>query len=417
MNEFSKNVILSVKNLSKKYFFSSSLPTANNPNSSNFFWALNDVTFSLNKGDRLGIVGANGSGKTTLLKILSQITPPTSGSITIHGNLISIIDIGSSFHPDLTGRENIFIYATVMLGMSKTMVYTQLNDIIEFSELGLFIDEPLKNYSNGMYLRLALSVALFCKIDVLILDEVFSVGDNAFMQKSYNKISQIINESTTVVLASHNTNDILRFCNKCIWIDKGVVKMFAETHDVVSAYIDSTEPKLDTKIDLDNLGVCYKLAWHHQDAPKANEFTLMNVCICNEPNKFTNGTLDYNLPLIVNIEYEKSCPNSEVSFVVIVTDQFNTALLITSNVFHANNVKNLGGETGVFRHTCTLPKQLLNIGVYKINLQIILNNNPFMLLQGVLTFVVSSDDANQYLMLKRHPIKFVPTLPWEIIKV
>jgi lipopolysaccharide transport system ATP-binding protein len=418
MDSTSNDIILTVDNISKKYFFTQQNDRFSSSSNDNSFFALDKVSFSLRKGDTLGIIGSNGSGKTTLLKILSQAIAPSAGRATIGGKLIPIIDIGSGFHPDLTGRENVFLYGTVMLGMTKNEIQEQLNAIIDFSELGQFIDEPLKNYSNGMYLRLALSVALFCKLDILLLDEVFSVGDSSFMLKSYDKMSQIIKQAATVILASHNMDDIMRICNKCLWLEKGVIKMFGNTNDIVSAYLSSSELLSREHSGLSSFVIQQERTWTQQSAPQSKEFQLVSMCIKNEGDDLPKNSIDYNLPIYIEIEYEKLLPDCDIAFVLIFADYYNTTLLITSSVFHKNNVRSLKGETGTYKQRCIFPKQLLNLGVYKINLQAVLNeSDPLILIPNILSFHVTTPDNDQSRILKGNPVRFVPTLPWEINKV
>ena len=245
--------ILTVSGLSKKYALGtklklslkeelvSSVQSLFNPKVSkgeSFIYALNDISFSLNKGDVLGIIGENGAGKSTLLKILSGITPPTGGKIIYKGRFASILDIGTGFHPDLSGRENIGLNAS-LAGLSSDMIINKFDQIVAFSGVGKFIDTPVKHYSNGMYLRLAFSLAFFIDVDILVLDEVLSVGDLDFRIKSYDKIRAIANSGSTVIVVSHDVSSIEDLCNKCLLLEKGKVKAFGRTNEIVEKYVIS----------------------------------------------------------------------------------------------------------------------------------------------------------------------------------
>lgn len=404
--------VIQVENVSKKFFYTHrSLGFGKD----NFFWALKNVSFQLNKGDTLGIVGANGSGKTTLLKILSQATAPSSGRIVQHGKLIPIIDTGSGFHPDLTGRENIFLYGKVMLGMSKSEIQENLETVIEFSELEEFIDEPIKNYSNGMYLRLALSVALFCKLDILLLDEVFSVGDSAFMLKSYNKLSQIIKQETTVILASHSMDDIMRICNKCMWLEKGGIKMQGDTDKVIASYLASNEHLLNNSMNLASLKLYTKKEWLVVDAPQTETFRLSTVSIRN--GEATQSQIDYNNPIVIDIEYDKLTADSEIGFGLIVTDHHGTPLITSSDFLDDTTHHHTVGLSGRLKSTCIVPKQLLNLGIYKINLRVLFRETDTSIyISDILTFKVVADNKIQSALLKATPIKLFSSFLWEIDK-
>ena len=201
------------------------------------FWALKEVSFQLEKGDVLGVIGPNGAGKSTLLKILSEVTAPSSGEILYQGELTPILEIGTGFHPDLSGRENIFLNGAV-LGMSKQEIQARLPDILAFSGVEDFIESPVKHYSSGMFLRLAFSIAFHADIDILVLDEVLAVGDTAFQRKSFDRIRELAAAGTTIILASHSNRQIFELCNKCLWLEKGAVRAFGETKAILEEYLE-----------------------------------------------------------------------------------------------------------------------------------------------------------------------------------
>lgn len=200
------------------------------------FWALKDVSFDIQQGDRVGIIGRNGAGKSTLLKILSRITEPTTGQIKIKGRIASLLEVGTGFHPELTGRENIFLNGAI-LGMSKTEIKKKFDEIVAFAEVEKFLDTPVKRYSSGMYVRLAFAVAAHLEPEVLIVDEVLAVGDAQFQSKCLGKMEEVGNQGRTVLFVSHNMAVINRLCPRCIYLDRGKVVSIGETSSVVGSYI------------------------------------------------------------------------------------------------------------------------------------------------------------------------------------
>jgi lipopolysaccharide transport system ATP-binding protein len=200
--------------------------------------ALEDVSFELPRGGSLGIVGRNGAGKTTILKLLSRVTWPTDGRVLVRGRVISLIELGAGFHPELTGRENIYLHAAI-LGLRRSEVEASFDDIVEFAGIQKFVDSPVKWYSSGMYARLGFSVAAFSRPDVLLVDEVLAVGDSAFQRRAIDKMQEFVRDGRTVVLVSHDMGNVRGLCRQALWLDRGQVKAQGETETVVSSYVDA----------------------------------------------------------------------------------------------------------------------------------------------------------------------------------
>jgi lipopolysaccharide transport system ATP-binding protein len=215
-------------------FFRSPLKSIRRPTKETF-WALKDVSLEVREGEVLGLIGGNGAGKTTLLKILSRITRPTTGFAEIHGRVGSLLEVGTGFHPELSGRENTFLSGAV-LGMRKRDITRKFEEIVAFAEIEKFIDTPVKHYSSGMYVRLAFAVAAHLEPEILLVDEVLAVGDINFQKKCLGKMSDVARAGRTVVLVSHQLNQIRRLCHRVVWVDDGVIRQTGTTHDVVSAY-------------------------------------------------------------------------------------------------------------------------------------------------------------------------------------
>jgi lipopolysaccharide transport system ATP-binding protein len=208
------------------------------------FWALTDINFSINKGERVGIIGRNGAGKSTLLKILSRITPPTSGKLTLEGRVASLLEIGTGFHPELSGRENIFLNGAI-LGMSRAEIRRKFDEIVVFAEVEQFLDTPVKRYSSGMYVRLAFSVAAHLEPEILIVDEVLAVGDAEFQAKCLGKMEEVSKgEGRTILFVSHNLDAVRALCTRCLLFDSGKLVQDGNVQQVISRYIDHSERRM-----------------------------------------------------------------------------------------------------------------------------------------------------------------------------
>lgn len=205
------------------------------------FWALKDVSFDVPEGSTFGLVGSNGSGKSTLLKCLAKIYYPESGTITAHGKVAALLEVGSGFHPELTGRENIFLNGSI-LGMSRKDVTAKFDEIVDFSGVGEFIDQPVKNYSSGMYVRLGFSVAINVNPDILVVDEVLAVGDGEFQAKCRSKFNEFKHMGKTVILVSHDLGTVHEMCDSGVWLKRGEVQLAGAIDDVISAYQNDLTP-------------------------------------------------------------------------------------------------------------------------------------------------------------------------------
>jgi lipopolysaccharide transport system ATP-binding protein len=301
--------IIEVKNLGKKYFIGEqqkylALRDAMNnivrsplrwlrgkvQGSHEEFSALQDVSFNVEKGEVLGIIGRNGAGKSTLLKILSQITPPTTGEVRLRGRVGSLLEVGTGFHPELTGRENIFLNGSI-LGMRKKEIVKKFDEIVEFSGIEKFLDTPVKRYSSGMYVRLAFAVAAHLEPDILIVDEVLAVGDAEFQKKCLGKMQEVTKkDGRTVLFVSHNMGAIRNLCSKVLWLEKGTLKMFGSTEKITSSYL------LDCSLNPGSVlrGV---------DRSGAGMVQLADFFVSNERNEQTVSTFDQ---LLIHLSFRGS---------------------------------------------------------------------------------------------------------------
>jgi len=205
------------------------------PQKTEAFWALKDISFEISPGETVGVIGPNGSGKSTLLKLLAGVAYPTTGDILVKGRVAPLIELGAGFHFELTGRENIYINGTI-LGLSKKEIDERVEDIIEFAELKDFIDTPVKHYSSGMFMRLGFSVAVHVEPDILLVDEILSVGDAHFQEKSFKKMREFKDKGVTMVIVSHSIEQLKKFCDKGLYINYGEQKFFGDIHEAIKIY-------------------------------------------------------------------------------------------------------------------------------------------------------------------------------------
>ena len=258
----SEDTVLKIVNLNKKFHKGTiSFKDLGGRNKENDFWAIKDFNLEIKRGEIVGIIGQNGAGKSTLLKMISRITSPTSGAIYIDGKVSSLLEVGTGFHPELTGRENIYLNGS-MLGMRRSEINEKVESIIDFSECRDFIDTPVKRYSSGMYVRLAFSVAVHLRSDILIMDEVLSVGDVQFQKKCLDKIKEISGDrNRTILYVSHNLETVKRLCTRCIVIDKGIKKFDGKVSEAIDLYMGN----INTSGDELNLSEAMRPGWRQRD--------------------------------------------------------------------------------------------------------------------------------------------------------
>jgi len=253
------------------------------------FWALKDISFDLEEGKVLGIVGRNGAGKSTLLKILSRVTEPTTGTVSVRGRVGSLLEVGTGFHPELTGRENIFMNGAI-LGMKNAEIESKFDEIVEFSEVSQFIDTPVKRYSSGMYLRLAFAVAAHLEPEILVVDEVLAVGDAEFQRKCLGKMSDVAQQGRTVLFVSHNMSAILRLTQEAIVLNKGQMIMRGPTQEAVDFYLSSGQAQAGERI------------WDEEDVPASSApFRPISLRVKNRSGKVVDTVRSTEL---VHIEFE-----------------------------------------------------------------------------------------------------------------
>ncbi len=253
-------------------------------------WALKDVSFDVQQGEVLGIIGRNGAGKSTLLKILSQITEPTSGKAIINGRVGSLLEVGTGFHPELTGRENIYLNGAI-LGMSHKEIERNFDEIVNFAEIEKFLDTPVKRYSSGMYVRLAFAVAAHLEPEILLVDEVLAVGDAQFQKKCLGKMENVANEGRTILFVSYNLLSLRSLCPKAIWLDSGELRDAGPSSDVIANYLQLQSKQVSEQI------------WSESSSAPGNESVRIRRIWVESENGFVEGGLAREKPTLVGVEY------------------------------------------------------------------------------------------------------------------
>lgn len=310
----------------------------------NSIYALKDVSFDVEQGEVIGIIGRNGAGKSTLLKILSNITTPTSGRVELYGRVASLLEVGTGFHPELTGRENIFLNG-VILGMSKKEIRNKFDEILFFAELEQFIDTPVKRYSSGMFLKLAFAVAAHLDPEILIVDEVLAVGDYEFQQKCIGKMENIAQEGRTVLFVSHNMNTVNRLCDKAILIENGSLIQIGEVKNIIDSYLN-----INTKFT--------KFCKH---LTNTGSVTIEKVKVYDK-NGGENGVINFEDSFIIEITYRTQLYQPDFIIALRITDSRGNDIFTTWNTDYMKNWKDMNQRSCCLR--CKIPGLFLRPGNY-----------------------------------------------------
>ncbi len=377
-------------------------------NSDDTIWALKDVSFEVKKGEVIGVIGANGAGKSTLLKILSQITHPTTGSITLNGRVASLLEVGTGFHPELTGRENIFLNGTI-LGMTKREIDSKLEEIVEFSGVEKFLDTPVKRYSSGMRVRLAFSVAAHLEPEILLIDEVLAVGDVEFQKKCLGKMDAVAKGGRTVLFVSHNMAAIKSLCKKSILFSKGVLADFDQTNKVIHHYLN------------DNNGVEIKKSECGPDnsLTLSDSVKLVSIRLIDDENRKIE-ILNENSALGVEIIYNTI---DMINPIVPSVNIYNNYGEILFSSINRNFKKDSHSNNGNHKYTLWIPKNTFSSGYFKAG--VILSSlsyaNSERLIQTIkhLSFEVNDKSLNEVVGENgREKESFLrPQFEWEYQKV
>lgn len=363
------DTVISVEHVAKKYrlgqapgvnkslrdtvtgWFSSPMDLVRQGGGGEEFWALHDVSFELKRGEVVGIIGRNGAGKSTLLKILSRVTEPTRGHIEIRGRVGSLLEVGTGFHPELTGRENIFLNGAI-LGMRRAEIARKFDEIVAFAEVEKFIDTPVRHYSSGMYLRLAFAVAAHLEPEILIVDEVLAVGDISFQKKCLEKMDDISHrDGRAILFVSHSMGAVRKLCNRAILLKKGVVEKSGETFSIIKAFLDG-------ETETPNRFICES----PETAPGQNGIRLLAVMITA-----ANGQefIDVDSGVAIECEFQNDLIGKNLDFTMEVMNQEGVLLFHSWVIVSSEN----DSKAGKYRTQVEIPGSLLNEGNYSVNLQ------------------------------------------------
>jgi len=366
-------------------------------------WALKEVSFDVKQGEVIGIIGRNGAGKSTLLKILSRVTHPTSGYTEIHGRVGSLLEVGTGFHHELTGRENIYLSGAI-LGMKKGEIARKFDDMVEFSGVEKFIDTPVKQYSSGMYMRLAFAVAAHLEPEILIIDEVLAVGDLTFQKKCLGRMENVAKQGRTVVFVSHNMSAIRRLCSEAILLDEGRMALRGSTPDVVDHYLSSGAEEGAERI------------WQPKDLPDTcGPFRIRAVRVCDEDGLLTD-TVRASQSFWIEIGYQITEPMRNLGVQIKLYTTQGDLLFISSDVDDlANHERHHERGSGLYVSRCRIPGHLLNKGTYQVGISVSVPyvQNYFQDEHAVRFTVDETDSAGNQWAANRNGF-FRPALEWEV---
>lgn len=348
-------------------------------------WALRDVSFEIKPGEVVGVIGPNGAGKSTLLKILSRITEPTSGRAELYGRVGSLLEVGTGFHPELTGRENIFLNGAVM-GMKRAEIDRKFDEIVAFAEIDRFLHTPVKRYSSGMYMRLAFAVAAHLDPEILLVDEVLAVGDAQFQAKCMGKMGAVARGGRTVLFVSHNLNSILTLCRRSILIQGGKISYDGASSEAVSRYVAGGTRELTGE-----------RIWRDQATAPGNERIRLHAVRIVSGSKITTD-IDIENDVRIEIEFWNYQPDARITTSIHLLDKLKSGVLASANLPSANLVQDQWFDklypAGLFRTACTLPGNFLNEGRYHINVILLTNiTNIEVFLEQAMTFDVYESGA------------------------
>jgi len=382
--------------------------SGNGPSSknNNFIWALKDISFDLEEGKVLGIVGRNGAGKSTLLKILSRVTEPTEGTVSVRGRVGSLLEVGTGFHPELTGRENIYMNGAI-LGMKRTEIDSKFDEMVEFSEVAQFIDTPVKRYSSGMYLRLAFAVAAHLEPEILVVDEVLAVGDAEFQRKCLGKMNDVAQQGRTVLFVSHNMSAILRLTQEAIVLKKGQLIKRAPTPEAVDYYLASGQAESGERV------------WDAEDVPAASApFKPICLRLKDRSGKIVD-TVRSTEPVTVEWEYQLDAPVTGLRVGMYLNTMRGEYVFTAFDTDDAKQYEQFSARpAGRYVSRCHIPADFFNEGRYSLGVNASsFGVRRYFMDENALSFNVDITGApgTQWPEVRQGPVR--PRLDWKIEKI
>ena len=375
----------------------------NDNQDSEIIWALRDVSFTVEQGEVLGIIGRNGAGKSTLLKILSRVTAPTDGKVKVKGRIASLLEVGTGFHPELTGRENIYLNGAI-LGMSRSEVDRKFDEIVDFSEVEQFVDTPVKRYSSGMYVRLAFAVAAHLDPEILVVDEVLAVGDAEFQKKSLGKMGDVAKEGRTVLFVSHNMSSILRLTQESIVLEKGRMILRAPSAEAVDYYLSAGNANAGERV------------WDADEIPAdAAPFRPIALRLRNQTGKVVE-TIRSVEPFTIEAEYSLSAPLTGLRIGIYISTARGEFVLTSFDTDDQHRFEKYGSRpSGHYINRCTIPADLLNGGRYILGFNASSYRiRRYFMDEQALTFNVDTVGAPGVQWSEPRPGLLRPRLGWQI---
>jgi lipopolysaccharide transport system ATP-binding protein len=370
------------------------------PKNGNDFWALRDVSFEVQRGEVVGIIGRNGAGKSTLLKVLSRITEPTTGSAVLRGRVGSLLEVGTGFHPELTGRENIFLNGAI-LGMTRAEVRSKFDEIVAFAEIDQFLDTPVKRYSSGMYVRLAFAVAAHLEPEILIVDEVLAVGDASFQKKCLGKMGRVASEGRTVLFVSHNLHAVSLLCTRAVLLEKGRLKNTGNAADVIGTYLAEQSRH------------AAEAAWAFADAPGTANVKLRAVRV-TDASGAANSHLSIDQPVQLEMQFW-ILRSTTMTPSFHVYNREGTLLFALGNVHDATWGKRCYAP-GLYGCSCIIPGNFLNEGEHFVTIYLTRDNNAGLVdinLNDVVAFTVDDRGGARGDYVHKWAGLIRPILPWQ----
>lgn len=363
-------------------------------------WAIRNLNFEVEPGEVLGIIGRNGAGKSTLLKILSRVTEPTSGRAELFGRVASLLEVGTGFHPELTGRENIYLNGA-LLGMKRKEIESKFDQIVEFSELEKFLDTPVKRYSSGMFTRLAFAVASYLEPEILIVDEVLAVGDAQFQKKSLGKMSSVATEGRTVLFVSHNMIAVQSLCQRVIWLEHGEIVEHGPANTVVHNYMASSSGAHQLED-----------VWDQIDTAPGNDIARLRRVRVRPQNELSNSSLSRGTPFLIEVEYWNLLPGARLHITLHLYTEQEIIAFTTGNGYDVVGDDSLTAP-GLYRCTCYVPGNLLNAGRHKFVVFVVRDGNSVIYRhESNVSFEILDLDAREVSSYGREPGVVHPRLKW-----
>ncbi len=366
-------------------------------------WALRDVNFEVLPGEVIGIIGRNGAGKSTLLKVLSRITEPTQGRAELYGRVASLLEVGTGFHPELTGRENIYLNGAI-LGMKKIEIDQRFDEIVEFSELEKFLETPVKWYSTGMYMRLAFAVASHLEPEILVIDEVLAVGDAQFQKKCLGKMSDVASKGRTVLFVSHNTVAIQSLCQRALRLEQGVIVDDGSALTVVGNYLKSAS----------GTGESREECWPAMDSAPGNETVRLHRVRVRRSENVESEPLTTATPFAIEIEYWNLVPDARLHVTLHIYTKQDLIAFTTGSGAGDPEFTGRPMKTGLFRATCYVPADLLNVGPHRFKVLIIKDGSSVLFeYHSAVMFEIVDLAERQFGSYGKEPGVVKPALPWK----